>query len=58
MSKIDLKNTFRLITVRPNDWNLLGICWRKQFYAYHLALDWPLTSLISCLPSICYFIHA
>ena len=26
MSKIDLKNAFRLIPVHPNDWNLLGIC--------------------------------
>jgi len=32
MSKIDLKNTFRLILVRPEDWNLLGICWQNQFY--------------------------
>ena len=32
MSKIDLKNAFRLIPVRPADWNLLGICWRGQFF--------------------------
>ena len=32
MSKIDLKNAFRLIPVRPKDWNLLGICWCHQFY--------------------------
>ena len=32
MSKIDLKNAFRLIPVRPEDWNLLGICWRQQFF--------------------------
>ena len=32
MSKIDLKNAFRLIPVHPNDWNLLGICWRNKFY--------------------------
>ena len=32
MSKIDLKNAFRLIPVRPKDWNLLGVCWRGQFY--------------------------
>lgn len=32
MSKIDLKNAFRLIPVRSQDWNLLGICWRKQYY--------------------------
>ena len=28
MSKIDLKNAFRLIPVRPRDWNLLGMQWR------------------------------
>ena len=33
MSKIDLKNAFRLIPVRPEDWNLLGICWRNRFFA-------------------------
>ena len=32
MSKIDLKNAFRLIPVRPEDWNLLGICWRNRFF--------------------------
>ena len=32
MSKIDLKNAFRLIPVRPEDRNLLGICWRNKFY--------------------------
>ena len=32
MSKIDLKNAFRLIPVHPNDWNLLEICWHHKFY--------------------------
>ena len=32
MNKIDLKNAFRLIPVRPKDWNLLGVCWHGQFY--------------------------
>ena len=32
MAKIDLKNAFRLIPVRPQDWKLLGIKWRDQFY--------------------------
>ena len=32
MAKIDLKNAFRLILVRPQDWNLLGIKWRDQLY--------------------------
>ena len=32
MAKVDLKNAFRLCPVRPQDWHLLGICWRDQFY--------------------------
>ena len=32
MAKFDLKNAFCLILVRPEDWNLLGICWRNKFY--------------------------
>ena len=32
LSKIDLKDAFRLIPVRPEDWNLLGIQWRQRFY--------------------------
>ena len=32
LSKIDLKNAFRLIPVRPADWNLLGIFWRGNYY--------------------------
>ena len=32
LSKIDLKNTFRLIPVRPEDWNLLGIFWQGKYY--------------------------
>ena len=32
MAKIDLKDAFRLIPVRPKDWNLLGIHWKKQYY--------------------------
>ena len=31
MSIINLK-CYRLIPVRPEDWNLLGICWKKQYY--------------------------
>jgi len=29
MSKIDLKNTFHLMAVRPDDLKLLGICWHN-----------------------------
>ena len=32
LSKIDLKDTFRLIPVHPADWNLLGIHWKQQFF--------------------------
>ena len=32
MSKIDLKNAFRLIPVRKEDWNLLGIYWQGKYY--------------------------
>ena len=32
LSKIDLKNAFRLIPVRPQDWNLLGIFWHEKYY--------------------------
>ena len=32
LSKIDLKDAFRLIPVNPSDLNLLGIHWRGKFY--------------------------
>ena len=32
LSKIDLKDTFRLFPVHPSQWNLLGICWKSRFY--------------------------
>ena len=32
MAKFNLNNAFRLIPVGPEDWNLLGICWKKQYY--------------------------
>ena len=32
LSKIDLKDAFRLIPINPSDWNLLGIHWRNKFY--------------------------
>ena len=32
LSKIDLKDAFRLILVCPADWNLLGIHWKQQFF--------------------------
>ena len=32
MSKINLKNAFRLILVCPHDWHLLGMQWKGMFY--------------------------
>ena len=32
LSKINLKDAFRLIPIQSSDWNLLGICWRQKFY--------------------------
>ena len=32
MGKIDLKNAFRLIPVRKEDWHLLGVHWQDQWY--------------------------
>ena len=32
LSKIDLKDAFRLIPINPSDWNLLGIHWKGKFY--------------------------
>ena len=32
MAKTDIKNAFRIIPIRPQDHNLLGICWRGLYY--------------------------
>jgi len=32
LSKVDIEGAFRIIPVSPNDFNLLGICWRDRFY--------------------------
>ena len=32
LAKVDLKNVIHLCLVRPEDWNLLGILWRAQYY--------------------------
>lgn len=32
LTKIDLKNTFRLVPVAKQDWQLLGIHWRGKYY--------------------------
>ena len=32
MAKTDIKNAFRIIPIQPQDYNLLGICWRGFYY--------------------------
>lgn len=32
MAKVDLKSAFRIIPVRKEDWELLGIRWRSRYY--------------------------
>ena len=32
LAKTDIKNAFRIIPIRPQAYNLLGICWRGLYY--------------------------
>lgn len=32
MAKTDIKNAFRIIPIQPQDYHLLGICWRGFYY--------------------------
>ena len=32
MAKTDIKNAFRIIPIQPQDYHLLGICWRGLYY--------------------------
>ena len=32
MAKVDLKSAFRMVPVRQEDWELLGIHWQNQYY--------------------------
>ena len=32
MAKVDLKSAFRMVSVRHQDWELLGIYWRDLYY--------------------------
>ena len=32
MFKADVKDAFKLIPVRPDQWHLLGFCWQGEFY--------------------------
>ena len=51
MSKIDLKNPFRLIPVRLEDRNLLDVCWcNHAILCRHLSTTWPqVCSLINMI---------
>ena len=51
MAKIDHKSTFRMVPVRQDDWELLGIHWQNQYYVdtvvysaiagHHLVMYYP-----------------
>jgi len=56
LSKIDLKNAFRLIPVRPADWNLLGISWRGNYYV-DTCLPFGLPSAPSIFNRLASAIH-
>ena len=45
LAKTDIKNAFRIIPIRPQDYNLLGICWRGLYY-YDRCM--PMGCLSSC----------
>ena len=32
MAKVDLKSAFRMVPVRYNDWELLGMKWREAYF--------------------------
>ena len=32
LAKTDIKNAFRIIPIRPDDYNLLGMCWQGLYY--------------------------
>ena len=43
MSKIDIESAYRCIPVRPEDWPLLGLQWRDQFY-FDVVMQFGITS--------------
>ena len=58
LSKIDLKDAFRLIPVHAPQWNLLGICWKTRFYV-DTCLPFGLRSapyLFNCLSEVIHWI--
>ena len=40
MAKTDLKSTFHLIPIHPDDWSLLGIYWQSQYYVGGAVASW------------------
>jgi hypothetical protein len=43
MAKLDLKDAFRHIPIRPADWHHMGFCWADKFY-YSIVLAFGLRS--------------
>jgi hypothetical protein len=43
MAKLDLKEAFRHVPIRPKDWHHMGFSWRRQFY-YCIVLTFGLRS--------------
>ena len=56
LSKIDLKDTFRLIPVHSADWNLLSIHWKQQFFV-DTCLPFGLRSAPCIFNRLTYAIH-
>ena len=45
IAKVDLRSDFHLTPVRPEDWNLLGLQWRKQFYINTCCMPFGIKSV-------------
>ena len=56
LSKIDFKNAFGLIPVRQEDWNLLGIYWKSEYYI-NTCLPFGLRSAPFLFNKLAYTIH-
>ena len=49
MGKVDLKSAFRMVPVRRQDWELLGIKWKEAYYV-DTCLPFGLGFGSTCLP--------
>lgn len=49
--KLDIKSAFRIIPVHPDDWHLLGIKWRDNYY-YDMVLPFGLRSSPAIFDSV------